>query len=92
MSEKLTKREMEEKYVKTMIENNLFSVVFAEEMADRTEEKSQELVKEIDSAVGIAKFTNEDGGEYWGILIDKIKEAKKHMEDAPKGEDNDSSL
>lgn len=86
--ENMNKSEMEKKYAQAMIENELFSVVFAEKEEDRTEERAQEMVKEIDSAAGVAVFKDDNGNEYWGVLIDKVREAKKHIKsDPPTDED-----
>lgn len=75
MAEKNT--EMEQKYVKAMLENELFAVVFP---TDKTEESAQKMVGMIDSAVGVAEFKDDEGNSTWGILIDKVREAKKHVE------------
>lgn len=66
-----------EHYVKTMLENDLFAVIYPK---DRSEESAEKLVDIIDSAVGVAKFKDEDGNSVWGVLIDKVKEAKRRME------------
>lgn len=65
-----------EHYVKTMLENDLFAVIYPK---DRSEKSAEKLVDIIDSAVGIAKFKDEDDNPTWGILIDKVKEAKRRM-------------
>ena len=76
---------MEQKYVKIMLEKQLFAVVYPK---DKSEESAQKMVEMIDSAVGVAKFRNEDGDTIWGVLIDKIKEAKKQIECPPQEENN----
>lgn len=78
-------KEMEQKYVKAMLENDLFAVVYPK---DKSEESAQKMVEMIDSAVGVAEFKDEDGNATWGVLIDKVREAKKHVElDPPADED-----
>ena len=69
-------KEMEQKYVKAMLENDLFAVVYPK---DKSEESAEKMVEMIDSAVGIAEFKDEKGNSAWGVLIDKIREAKKHV-------------
>lgn len=73
-------KEMEKKYVRAMLENDLFAVVYPKE---KTEEAAQILVNEIDSAVGIAEFKDENDNSIWGILIDKKREAEKQMKINP---------
>lgn len=70
-------KEIEQKYAKMMLENNLFAVVYPK---DRSEESAQKIVEMVDSAVGIAEFKDDDGKTVWGVLIDKVKEAKKQIE------------
>lgn len=70
-------KEMEQKYVKAMLENGLFAVVYPK---DKSEESAEKMVEMIDSAVGIAEFKDEEGNSAWGVLIDKVREAKKHVE------------
>ena len=70
-------KEMEQKYVKAMLENDLFAVVYPK---DKSEESAERMVEMIDSAVGIAEFKDKEGNSAWGVLIDKVKEAKKHVE------------
>lgn len=69
-------KEMEQKYVRAMLENDLFAVVYPK---DKSEESAEKMVGMIDSAVGIAEFKDEEGNSVWGVLIDKAKEAKKHV-------------
>lgn len=69
-------KEMEQKYVRTMLENDLFAVVYPK---DKSEESAEKMVEMIDSAIGLAEFKDEDGNSTWGVLIDKAKEAKKHI-------------
>ena len=69
-------KEMEQKYVKAMLENDLFAVVYPK---DKSEKKKKKMVEMIDSAVGIAEFKDEEGNSAWGVLIDKVREAKKHV-------------
>ena len=71
------KKEKEQKYVTVMLENDLFAVVYPK---DKSEEKKKKMVEMIDSAVGIAEFKDEEGNLAWGVLIDKVREAKKHVE------------
>ena len=73
-------REMEQKYVKAMLENGLLAVVYPK---DKSEESAEKMVEMIDSAVGIAEFKDEEGNSAWGVLIDKVKEAKKHVKMNP---------
>ena len=70
-------KEMEQKYVRVMLENDLFAVVYPK---DKSEESAEKMVEMIDSAVGIAEFKDEKGNSAWGVLIDKVREAKKHVE------------
>ena len=69
-------KEMEQKYVRAMLENDLFAVVYPK---DKSEESAEKMVEMIDSAVGIAEFKDEEGNSAWGVLIDKVREAKKHV-------------
>ena len=69
-------KEMEQKYVRAMLENDLFAVVYPK---DKSEESAEKMVGMIDSAVGIAEFKDEEGNSVWGVLIDKVREAKKHV-------------
>lgn len=66
-----------EAYVKDMLDNNLFAVVYPK---DKSEESAEKMVEMIDSAVGIAEFKDEESNSAWGVLIDKVREAKKHVE------------
>ena len=70
-------KEMEQKYVKVMLENDLFAVVYPK---DKSEKSAEKMVEMIDSAIGVAEFKDEEGNSIWGVLIDKVKEAKKHVE------------
>ena len=70
-------KEMEQKYVRAMLENDLFAVVYPK---DKSEESAEKMVEMIDSAVGIAEFKDEEGNSAWGVLIDRVREAKKHVE------------
>jgi len=70
-------KEIEQKYIKVMLENDLFAVVYPK---DKSEESAEKMVEMIDSAIGIAEFKDEEGNLVWGVLIDKVKEAKKHVE------------
>ena len=69
-------KEMEQKYIKAMLENDLFAVVYPK---DKSEESAEKMVEMIDSAVGVAEFKDEEGNSAWGVLIDKVREAKKHV-------------
>lgn len=69
-------KETEYKYIKTMLEKNLFAVVYPK---DKSEKSAEKMVEMIDSAIGLAEFKDEDGNSIWGVLIDKAKEAKKHI-------------
>ena len=69
-------KEMEQKYVRAMLENDLFAVVYPK---DKSEESAEKMVEMIDSAVGVAEFKDEKGNSAWGVLIDKVREAKKHV-------------
>ena len=70
-------KEIEQKYVRAMLENDLFAVVYPK---DKSEESAEKMVEMIDSAIGIAEFKDEKGNSAWGVLIDKVREAKKHVE------------
>ena len=77
------------KYAQDMIEKELFSVVFAQKQQDRTEEKTKEFAKQIDSADGIACFTNPETGQYyWGILVNSGKIAKSNLTKEKQEEEN----
>lgn len=67
---------MDEDYIKTMINEGLLAVIFPK---DKTEESAKMIADLIDSAVGIGWFEGENGAISCGVLIDKIKEAKKHV-------------
>lgn len=70
-------RKMEKRYVDVMLENNLFAIIYPK---DKSQESARKLTNYIDSAVGIAKVeSDENNGNVWGVLIDKRKEAKKHI-------------
>ena len=69
-------KEIEQKYVRAMLENDLFAVVYPK---DKSEESAEKMVEMIDSAVGVAEFKDEEGNSAWGVLIDKVREAKKHV-------------
>lgn len=79
-------KEMEQKYVRAMLENDLFAVVYPK---DKSEESAEKMVEMIDSAVGIAEFKDEEGNLAWGVLIDKVKVVQKQVQ---MGEKNDSQL
>ena len=78
------------KYAQTMIKNELFSVIFPEKMEERTEENVRRIAEQIDSAAGIAVFEDDNKNNYYGILIDKVKQAKKIINQ--QGNSNDSQL
>ena len=78
-------KEMEQKYVRAMLENDLFAVVYPK---DKSEESAEKMVEMIDSAVGIAEFKDEEGNSAWGVLIDKVREAKKHVKLDPPTDEN----
>ena len=78
-------KEMEQKYVRAMLENDLFAVVYPK---DKSEESAEKMVEMIDSAVGIAEFKDENGNSAWGVLIDKVREAKKHVKLDPPTDEN----
>lgn len=63
-----------EKYIKEMLDNNLFAVVYPK---DRSEKSAEKMVDMIDAAVGVAEFKDEDGVSIWGVLIDKRKAKEK---------------
>ena len=69
-------RNKTEKYIKDMLDKNLFAVIYPK---DKSEASAQKLVDVIDSAVGVAEFKDEKGNSAWGVLIDKVREAKKHV-------------
>lgn len=69
---------------------NLFSVVFAKDKEDRTEEKAEALAKKIDAAEGIACFTRPQTGEkYWGILVGLHENVKKDLTKEKAKEENE---
>lgn len=59
-----------EAYVKDMLDNNLFAVIYPK---DRSEKSAEKMVDMIDAAVGIAEFKDDDDNSVWGVLIDKEK-------------------
>lgn len=63
-------RNATEEYVKDMLDNNLFAVVYPK---DKSEKSAEKMVDMIDAAVGIAEFRDEDNNSVWGVLIDKKK-------------------
>ena len=69
-------RNVTEEYIKDMLDNNLFAVIYPK---DKSEKSAEKMVEMIDSAVGIAEFKDEEGNSAWGVLIDKVREAKKHV-------------
>ena len=75
-------------YAKKMMEEGLFSIVFAENQEDRTEEKAAAMAKEIDEAGGIACFANDAGEQYWGVLVNRAELAKKHLTKEKQKEEN----
>ena len=70
-------RNMEQKYIKTMLENNLFAAVYPK---DKSRESAEKIVDMIDAAVGIAKFIDDQGNQVWGAIIDKVKVAQKQVQ------------
>ena len=78
-------KEMEQEYIKAMLGNGLFAVVYPK---DKSEESAEKMVEMIDSAVGIAEFKDENGNSAWGVLIDKVREAKKHVKLDPPTDEN----
>lgn len=82
--------EINQKYVQTMIKNNLFIVIYPR---DGNKETAERVARAIDSTIGIAQFVDEDGNSVWGVLIDKVKEAQKQMKmKMKKEENNDNNL
>ena len=79
-------RNMEQKYIKTMLENNLFAAVYPK---DKSRESAEKMVDMIDAAVGVAKFIDDQGNQVWGAIVDKVKVAQKQVQ---MGEKNDSQL
>lgn len=79
-------RNMEQKYIKTMLENNLFAAVYPK---DKSRESAEKMVDMIDSAVGVAKFIDNQGNQVWGTIIDKVKVVQKQVQMEEK---NDSQL
>ena len=69
-------KEMEQKYVRAMLENDLFAVVYPK---DKSEESAEKMVEMIDSAVGIAKIKDENDNFMWGVIIDKVRAIKKEI-------------
>lgn len=77
-----------EQYIKNMLNENLFAVIFPK---DRKMESATELVNLIDAAVGIAEFQDDDNeNKSWGVLIDKRK-MKKSLQLAEEN-NNDSNV
>ena len=75
-------------YAKKKMQEGLFSIVFAENKEDRTEEKATKMAAEIDSAEGVACFKSDDGDQYWGVLINSGKIAKKKQTKEKQKEEN----
>ena len=69
-------RNVTEEYIKDMLDNNLFAVIYPK---DKSEKSAEKMVEMIDSAVGTAEFKDEEGNSVWGVLIDTVREAKKHV-------------
>ena len=87
---KIKKNEkIEYEYVKTMLENDLFAVVYPK---DKTIESAKKMVEMIDSAVGIAELQDDEGNSVWGVLIDKINEAKAYNKLIPPANENTSTI
>lgn len=74
MEKSKSNREMEQKYLKLMLQNNLFAVVYPK---DRSEESAKKLVQLIGAATGIVEFVDDNNEPFWGVLIDKVEEAKR---------------
>jgi len=72
-----TNKRMEQRYIKTMLEKQLFAAVFPE--GEKTEEAAQKLAGQIESAIGVAAFTDDNGEQVFGVLIDKVIEAKRRI-------------
>ena len=71
-------KELEQAYVEEMIKNDLFAAIYPK---DKSEESALKIANMIDSAAGIAEFKDENGESIYGVLIDKVKEAKKIIKD-----------
>lgn len=69
-----------EKYIKEMLDKNLFGVIFPK---DKSEKSAQLMIDTIDAAVGMAEFKDDDENITWGVLIDKrkIKDSLKLAEE-----------
>ena len=80
--------EINQKYVQTMIKNNLFIVIYPR---DGNKETAERIARAIDSTIGIAQFIDEGGNSVWGVLIDKVKEAQKQMKMKMKKEENNDN-
>ena len=80
--------EINQKYVQTMIKNNLFIVIYPR---DGNKETAERIARAIDSTIGIAQFVDEGGNSVWGVLIDKVKEAQKQMKMKMKREENNDN-
>lgn len=78
------KKELE--YARKMLENELFAVVFPH--GEKSEAAAQKLASQIDSVAGVAAFSDDDGRVSFGVLIDKVKEAKKILNTNPPKEEN----
>jgi len=73
-----------EKYIKEMLDKNLFAVIYPKDKSEKSAEELVDVIESvIESAVGIAKFQDEEGTAAWGVLIDKrkIKESFKLTEE-----------
>lgn len=80
--------EINQKYIQTMIKNNLFLVIYPR---DGNKETAERIARAIDSTIGIAQFIDENGNSIWGVLIDKVKEAQKQMKMKMKREENNDN-
>lgn len=76
-----------EKYIKEMLDKNLFGVIFPK---DKSEKSAQQMVDTIDAAVGMAEFKDDDENITWGVLIDKrkIRNSLKLAEENKNDSDN----
>lgn len=57
------------KNVKQMMQKGLFSVAFAKNQENRTEENATKMAAELNGAAGIACFTTKEKEKYWGVLV-----------------------
>ena len=84
-------KEIDQKYIENKFaEKELYAIVYPK---DKSEKSAQKIAEMVDSAEGIVKFEDENGVSSWGVIINKVKEVKKHLSQVKKDmENNDSQL